>query len=102
MSWNKFLLGFGVGFVSALLLKEALSDSLIPGDKALKIAKEAFKKNGPIDGSWIQMNPEDFSKSGIQYQVYKGGISRKLNQESHQYEFVMDAKTGSILEVNPL
>ncbi|THE14800.1 hypothetical protein E1I69_03000 [Bacillus timonensis] len=102
MGWNKFLLGFGVGFASALLLKEALSDSLIPGDKALKLAKEAFKKNGPIDGSWIQMNPENYSKSGIQYQVYKGGISRKLNQESHQYEFVIDAKTGSILEVNPL
>lgn len=102
MSWNKFFLGFGVGFASALLVKEALSDSTIPGDKALKLAKEAFKKNGPIDGSWIQMNPEDYTKSGLHYQVYKGGISRKLNHESHQYEFIMDAKTGSILEVNPL
>lgn len=102
MSWKKFLLGFGVGFASALLLKEALSDSLIPGDKALKMAKEAFKKNGPIDGSWIQMNPQEYSNAGIQYQVYKGGISRRINQESHQYEFIMDAKTGSILEVNSL
>lgn len=102
MSWNKFLLGFGVGFASAFLLKEALRDSMIPGDKALKMAKEAFKKSGPIDGSWIQMNPEDYSKTGVHYQVYKGGISRKINQESHQYEFIMDAKTGSILDVIPL
>lgn len=102
MSWNKFFLGFGVGFASALLLKEALTDSTIPGDKALRIAKDAFKKNGPIDGSWIQMNTEEYTKSGIQYRVYKGGISRKKDQESHQYEFIMDAKTGSILEVNPL
>jgi|SRR5690606_17029479 len=102
MSWNKFFLGFGVGFAGALLLKQALSESTIPGDKALKIAKEAFKKNGPIDGSWIQMNPESYEKSGIEYQVYKGGISRNSNQESRQYEFIMDAKTGSIIEVTPL
>ncbi|WP_449537289.1 PepSY domain-containing protein [Ferdinandcohnia sp. Marseille-Q9671] len=102
MSWKKFVLGFGVGFASALLLKEVMNDSAIPGDKALRLAKEAFKKNGTIDGSWIQMNPEDFTKSGMHYQVYRGGITRKMNQESHQYEFIMDAKTGTILEVNPL
>ncbi|MFS0864501.1 PepSY domain-containing protein [Fredinandcohnia sp. 179-A 10B2 NHS] len=102
MSWKKFLLGVGVGFAGAYLLKEAMTETLLPGDKALKQAKEVFKKNGPIDGSWIQMNPEEYTKSGILYKVYKGGITRTVNNESRQYEFIADAKTGTILEVNPL
>ncbi|MFT4414950.1 PepSY domain-containing protein [Fredinandcohnia humi] len=102
MSWKKFFLGVGIGFAGAYLLREALTETTLPGDKALKLAKEEFKKNGPIDGSWIQMNPEAYTRNGILYQVYKGGISRTDNNESHQYEFIVDAKTGTILEVTPL
>lgn len=102
MGWKNFLLGVGVGFAGAFLVKELLDDQLLSSEKALKLAKDAFKKNGPIDGSWIHMEPQKHVKSGISYNVYKGGISRTLDNESFQYEFIVDAKTGSILEVSPL
>ncbi|MCH1625354.1 PepSY domain-containing protein [Ferdinandcohnia quinoae] len=102
MSWKKFILGVGVGFAGALIVKEALKQYEISGEKALKLVKEEFKKNGPIDGSWIQMEPESYIKSEILYKVYKGGISRTVDMQDQHYEFIVDAKTGTILEVSPL
>ncbi|QOR65876.1 PepSY domain-containing protein [Cytobacillus suaedae] len=102
MGWKKFLLGLGVGFAGAYLLKGSLPEQTLSAEKALKLAKASFKKNGPISGSWIHMVPETFEKFNISYSVYKGGISRNINNELKQYEFLIDAKTGSMLEVNPI
>lgn len=102
MSWKKFLVGIGIGFTGALLLKESVSQSHISAEKALKIAKASFKQNGPIDGSWIHMNPELYTKFNLTYKVYKGGISRTEDGNLLQYEFVIDAKNGTIIDVSPL
>ena len=49
---------------------------IISPEKALANAKSAFKKHGPIQGSWIQMERKPYKKSLLQYEVYIGGISR--------------------------
>ncbi|MDF0726467.1 PepSY domain-containing protein [Cytobacillus sp. S13-E01] len=102
MSWKKFVLGLSVGFAGAYLLKSYVQEQTISAEKALKIAKNAFKENGPIDGSWIHMVPETFEKSNLSYNVYKGGISRTIENEVKQFEFLVDTKTGTILEVYPI
>lgn len=103
MNWKYFLIGVGTGLAGAYAVKEAVSrkDTISP-EYVLEQAKAAFKNQGPISGSWINMNPEDYSRPPIDYKVYRGGISRSLNGIPEQYEFVADASSGTILETNKL
>ncbi|MCA1038764.1 PepSY domain-containing protein [Bacillus infantis] len=103
MNWKSFLLGVGVGVAGGLAAKELLADrTVVSPEKALDQAKAAFKKNGPISGSWIHMQPEPYEKHGLSYNVYKGGISRTADGAVSQYEFVADSRTGTILDAYPL
>lgn len=102
MSWKKFLLGVGIGVAGALLVNEVRERSLVPADAALKSVKEAFKKKGPIDGSWIHMVPETMMKNQFEYQVYRGGITRTVDSQQEQYEFIVDAKTGTLLDLQEM
>lgn len=102
MSWKKFFFGIGVGFAAAYLLIENGNKRIISSEEALTLAKNTFKKNGEISGSWIQINPETYTKNGSTYQVYKGGICYASDSEPGQYEFMIDALTGTILETNKL
>lgn len=70
----------------------------LSAEKVLENVKEIFKQDGPISGSWIQMKAEPFQKNNLTYEIYKGGISRNVNGITTQYEFIADAKTGTILE----
>lgn len=99
MNWKCFFLGLGVGIIGATIISEVSSNKLISSNHAVKLVKEALSQNGKITGSWIHVNPETYTNSNITYTVYKGGISCKINDELHQYEFIVDAKTGTILKV---
>ena len=44
------------------------------------------------------MEKQPYKKSFLQYQVYNGGISRLEDNETEQYEFIADSKTGAILD----
>ena len=104
MNWKYFLLGISTGLASAFLLKEAAAtrkEKVSPED-VLEQVKQAFKKEGSISGSWINMKAEAFLQSPIEYHVYKGGISRNVNGETERYEFTADASTGTVLEITPL
>ncbi|MEW9110673.1 PepSY domain-containing protein [Cytobacillus gottheilii] len=100
MKWRSFLLGLGIGLVSGYAAKELLAEkSLQSADKVLDHAKRLFKEEGPISGSWIHMKAEPYEKGLLHYDVYKGGISRQQDDVTEQFEFIADAKTGTILEV---
>jgi len=103
MNWKSFLLGVAVGLAGGYAAKEILSQKTsVSPDKALSMAKEAFKKQGPISGSWILMNAEEYEKDNLHYKVYRGGISRLTGEDMKQYEFIADAGTGTILEAYQL
>jgi len=103
MNWKSFLTGVSVGIISGFLASEWVSQKgKVSPEKALTHAKAKFKERGPISGSWIQMTTEPYEKNNITYDVYKGGVSRTVDDTLEQYEFISDAKTGSILEVYPL
>ncbi|MCM3125563.1 PepSY domain-containing protein [Mesobacillus sp. AQ2] len=103
MNWKAFVLGVGAGLAGAYAVKELASQKeTVSAEKVLNDAKAAFKKSGPISGSWINMTVEAFSKPPIEYQVYKGGVSRNVDGRVEQYEFIADAATGAILDAYPL
>lgn len=100
MKYKNFIIGLGLGVTIGYFLKNQLKTTYISSNKALQIAKKAFKERGSIDGSWIFTNVEQYEKNGLSYNIYKAGISRTINDQCEQYETVIDAKTGTILEIN--
>lgn len=99
MNWKSFFIGLGVGLASGYAAKELLSkQTYVSAEKVLNSAKNTFKADGPISGSWIHMKTEPYQKGQLKYEVYKGGISRQLNGAYEQYEFIADARTGVILD----
>ncbi|WP_078545020.1 PepSY domain-containing protein [Litchfieldia alkalitelluris] len=102
MNWRKFLLGVSIGFASGYLVNQTVSNKGVTAENALKNAKNAFKEIGPVTGSWIHMVPEDYRKNELTYKVYKGGISRELEDQLEQFEFIVDATTGTIIDINRL
>jgi predicted small secreted protein len=101
MRWKSFLFGIALGAVSGYATNRYLtSQSFISAEKVLDYAKKRFKEQGPISGSWIHMKVEPFQKNNLTYQIYKGGVSRTLVDGSNeQYEFIADAKTGTLLDI---
>lgn len=103
VNWKSLFLGIGVGFISGFLTKEILdAKTVVSPEKALANAKDLFKQDGPISGSWIHMKTEPYEKQNLTYTVYKGGISRAINDEMVQFEFIADAKTGVVIDVAKL
>ena len=48
------------------------------------------------------MKPEDYQKYAIKTKVYRGGITRRVNGEQQQFEFIADAYSGSVIDIYPL
>lgn len=100
MSWKNFLLGAGAGLIAGYCASEAVRNNVRVSEvKVLENVKSAFKKQGHVEGSWINFRPEDYEKHAIKTQVYRGGITCTHDGEAKQYEFLADAYTGSILDV---
>ncbi|MEK3933837.1 hypothetical protein MKY41_00840 [Sporosarcina sp. FSL W7-1349] len=101
MKMKEFLAGVLTGVAAGIVVNEAIDrvNRNVPADAVLSNVKDAFKKEGPIDGSWIVMKTEPFTNEVITMDVYRGGISRIKNGELEQYEFAADAKTGTVVEL---
>jgi predicted small secreted protein len=99
MSFKRFLLGAGIGFIVGAVLKDQLTKELISPEKALRVVKRKLGKQGVVEGSWIHMIPEDYEKSLLEYTVYRGGVSCTIEGEFYQFDFIVDGHTGAILEL---
>ncbi|WP_077327595.1 PepSY domain-containing protein [Virgibacillus siamensis] len=98
MSVKKAVLAAGMGVAVGYLAKQQLDNyQKITPEKALKQAKESFKKQGPISGSWIYMKPEEVEKNGLLYNAYRGGVTRNIDGENKQFEFYVDIETGAVI-----
>lgn len=101
MNMKDFALGVATGVAAAILVKE-MSERVSPyasPNHILTSIKDEFKKQAPIDGSWIYMKTEKFSNGFTETPVYRGGISRMMNGEMENYEFAADARSGAIVEL---
>lgn len=101
MKLTDFLAGVATGIAAGMVVNEIVHrvNTTVPADVVLKKVKDAFKKEGPIDGSWIVMTAEPYSNHVVSMDVYRGGISRIMNGELERYDFAADAKTGTIVEL---
>lgn len=102
MKLKDFLIGVATGVAAAIIIKE-VSNKVSPYKSAndiLNDIKDAFKEEGPIDGSWIYMKSENFNTGLMEVPVYRGGVSRINNGEVESFEFAADARTGAIMELN--
>lgn len=95
---KKILFALGVGTLLGYTVKSQLDAMPIKPEYALKRAKERFKEAGPVSGSWIYMKTETLALHGLNYTVYRGGITRTENDVHTQYEFYVDAYTGVIVD----
>lgn len=68
----------------------------------LEEIKKEFTEKQDIEGSWIQSNKESISRHGIETMVYKGGFTCKEGDSFKQFEFLADAKTGSLIDIYPI
>jgi len=100
MNWKDVSVGVVVGIAAGIAISQATSNAVsVSADKVLQDVKDQFKKRGPIDGSWIQMKPEEHEVLAVKNYVYRGGISRHQGNELEQFEFIADAKTGTVMNV---
>lgn len=98
MSVKKAVLAAGLGIAAGYVAKQQIDNyQKFTPEKALKQAKETFKKQGPISGSWIYMKPEEVEKNGLLYNAYRGGVTRNIDGENKQFEFYVDVETGAVV-----
>lgn len=103
LNWKSFFIGFGTGLIGGFVANKYLKHvQETSPEKVLDQVKSLFKEQGPISGSWIQMKAEPYERDQLHYQVYKGGITKVVNDVSEPYEFIADAETGTILSINKL
>lgn len=101
MKLRDFLIGVATGLAAAIIIKET-SEKISPfisANQVLNNVKAEFKKESPIDGSWIYMKAEEFTNGIMTIPVYRGGISRVVNGEVEAYEFAADARSGVVVEL---
>src|SRR5690625_5515495 len=98
MSKRNIVLAAGLGLAVGYLAKQQVNHyQKVTPEKALNQAKEAFKKKGPISGSWIYMKPEEVEKNELLYEAYCSVVTHNIDGENKQYEFHVDIETGAVI-----
>ncbi len=92
-------IGALIGSYGVALLKDKKT---VSPETVLNHVKNAFLKEGPIEGSWIESKKRPQQKFAITQEIYYGGINRLEDGKIVQYEFSADAKTGSVIEIHRL
>ncbi|HBF73687.1 MAG TPA: hypothetical protein DDW71_00295 [Lactobacillus sp.] len=95
LSLLSILFGFLMG-------KSAFNRQYMTPNDILNSVKQAFRKESTIEGAWINEHPYKHAQFAIHTMVYSGGLSRMEDNKLVSYEFIADAKTGSILKMNRL
>ena len=96
---RKVFLAASIGFIVGFVLRDQLEERKLTPEKALKIAKETFRNNLPINSSWIYAKPERIEKNGLTYETYRGGITRNIDGKNEQFGFYIDIETGAIIDL---
>ena len=98
---QSLLAAFGIGIVTGCAISKALEKKSLSSEKALNEVKIALKENMDIDGAWIYSEPEEWKNGKLSQTVFHGGITENQDGEAVHYDFVVDAKTGTIIKLDP-
>lgn len=98
--WTVFSVSLILSFILGLFAFSVYKKKkTMKADDLLKSVKKEFLNEGPIDGSWIELTKVPWKKFAYETDVYYGGISRYEESELVQYEFIVDAYTGSLIDL---
>ena len=61
--------------------------------------KNDYKREGTVEGSWIDHQPIPYRQFAVRTLVYRGGIRRFEDDQLVSYEFLADASTGTLLKL---
>lgn len=93
-------IGVGIGLLSGIASTLFIKNKQrLSADDILQGIKKAFLKEGPIEGSWINFEKQPVRKFAVRTEGYNGGITRLEDNHLITYEFVADARTGSVLDI---
>ncbi len=99
MNWRNLILAGLTGAAIGYVVTKKQTETITP-EKALKQFKEKARDHYTISGAWIMVNSEEKNVHGLPYSVYKGGFSNSSpGMVASHYEFLIDASTGSLLEL---
>lgn len=102
MGWKKTFLLTGAGVLTGYLLQKQLdSQTNISPERALKCVKRVVREKYNIDGSWVHMQVERVERHGLDFDVYRGGITVSTDEQVKHFNFLVDANTGTVLEFTP-
>lgn len=101
MNWKRCALSVGLGVSIGWVLSKQLENNTLSAEKALSKVKAAVGQSNHIDGSWIHMTSQSLERYGLDYEVYKGGVTLTQNDTVKHYDFTVDANTGTVLELSP-
>jgi predicted small secreted protein len=100
---NGLAIGVGVGLASGIFSTLWMKNKQsLRADDVLEQIKGAFLEEGPIEGSWINFEKQPLRKFAVTSQGYTGGITRTEDGQLITYEFLADAKTGTVLDIKRL
>lgn len=89
-------IGIAVGVTASIWYQKKKH---LAADDVLATIKKAFLKEGSIEGSFIEYESKPYQKFAIKVESYAGGITRFEDDQLVSYEFLADAKTGTVLEI---
>ena len=104
MNWKKytpviilsFMISFTLGILSFILMNRNKASN---PDRILKEVQKKFRKEGVIEGSWIEMTKVPYLNHSYQNEVYYGGLSFSEEDKIKHYEFIADAHDGNIIDI---
>lgn len=99
MKLKRFFIGVSIGVVVGLTFQNLLRRDILSPEKALKKVIYTLKEKGLVEGSWVHMIPENYKHNSNQLTIYRGGVSCMIEGEVYQYDFIVNALTGEILEL---
>ena len=92
-------LTLGVSGLAGFIAGKLVGDRKLSATAILRLVTSAFKKEGPITGSWIDHQAHPYQRFAVRTQAYRGAVTRQEDGEAVTYRFLADAYTGSILAV---
>ncbi|WP_267201906.1 hypothetical protein [Limosilactobacillus kribbianus] len=84
-----------VGFIAGKLF----GTRRMSAGRILRMVRAEFAREGRITGSWIDHHAVPFQRFAVKTDAYRGGLTRRENDELVNYDFLADAYTGSLLEL---
>ncbi len=99
MNWRNLILVGLTGAAIGYVFTKKQTETITP-ERALKRLKEKASEHYSITGAWIMVKAEETSVHGLPYSVYKGGFSHSIpGIEAVHFEFLIDAATGTLLQL---